>query len=89
MLRVTQTFCGYQANLTVKSGTGSSTESYTYKEVTKDTAGNIISTVYTDVLGRTVKEESGTTFTDYTYDVSGGESKIKDIDRRFVCMYNI
>ena len=61
----------YEENLTIKNGVQTSTEALVYKTEVKDTAGIVVSTTYTDVLGRTVKEITGTTYVDYTYDASG------------------
>ena len=62
---------GYETNLMVHDGINGYTEEIVYKEETKDTAGTVTNITYTDALGQTVKEVSGTVFTDYIYDAAG------------------
>ena len=70
LTKVSQTVYGYEENVKVHDGRNTMTEAVAYKESVKDTAGTVISTTYTDALGRTIKEETGTVYTDYTYDAS-------------------
>ena len=70
---VTEQSYGYAENVVIHSGADTRTEGVTYKEVTKNAEGTVISEIYTDALGRTVKEVSNKTYTEHTYDNAGNE----------------
>ena len=66
----THTDYGFAQNEKIHDGISERTESYTYTETTRNTAGQILRTSYTDISGNTVKEVAGNNITYYTYDKS-------------------
>lgn len=62
---------GFAQNEKIHDGISERTEDYTYTETTRNTAGQVVNTTYTDISGNTVKEVAGNNITYYTYDKSG------------------
>lgn len=64
---------GYAQNVAVALSTSGQAETIplAYMETQKDSNGNVISKSYTDPSGNVVREETGTAYTCYDYDLSG------------------
>ncbi|MDR1018538.1 MAG: DNRLRE domain-containing protein [Lachnospiraceae bacterium] len=67
----TKTVYSFEENLSVSDGISNRTESFVYKETSKNENDTISEIKYTDILGNIVKEVEGNLTHDYKYDLSG------------------
>lgn len=63
----------YAQDIQVQTGLSAETVDIVYLETEKDGSGNVLSKTYTGPDGNVVKEESGTAYTCYDYDLSGNQ----------------
>ena len=68
-----QTWYGYDTNVTIKDGLNGKTYSVLKSEISLDSESQVISIKWTDPSGRVVRERTGSTSMDHTYDASGND----------------
>ena len=70
---ITVTGYGYAQNVTIKDGLSGRTYDILKTEILKDDDDNILSIRFIDRNGETVRERTGDTYVDHTYDASGND----------------
>ena len=70
---ITAVIYSYAENVTIKDGLSGKTYPVLKVETEKDADNNVLAVRYTDKAGEIVREKTGTTYTDHTYDDSGND----------------
>ena len=70
---ISRTVYGYAQNITIRDGISGKTYPVLQTETEMDADNNVVSVRYMDVNGETVREKTGDTYTDHTFDASGND----------------